>query len=49
MINAHHYTSQMKICQVDYADFVVWKEENLYVQKITICEEENAARVCRKW
>ena len=30
---------QMKICQVDYADFVVWKEEDLFVQRITIEKE----------
>ena len=30
---------QMKICQVDYADFVVWKEKDLFVQRITIEKE----------
>ena len=25
---------QMKICQVEYADFVVWKEDDLFVQRI---------------
>ena len=27
---------QMKICQVDYSDFVVWREDNIFVQRIPI-------------
>ena len=29
----------MKICHVEYADFVVWKEEDLFVQRIPIEKE----------
>ena len=27
---------QIKICQVDYCDFVVWREDNIFVQSISI-------------
>ena len=39
--HAYYYQVQlqMKMCQVDYADFVVWKEEDLFVQRIKIDKE----------
>ena len=27
---------QMKICQVEYCDFVVWKEVDMFVQRIPV-------------
>jgi len=39
--HAYYYQVQlqMKICEVDYVDFVVWKEEDLFIQRITIEKE----------
>ena len=36
--HAYYYQIQlqMKICQVQYCDFVVWKEEDMFVQRIPI-------------
>ena len=38
--NDHHYyyqvQPQIKICQVDYCDFVVWSKDNIFVPRIPI-------------
>ena len=39
--HAYYYQVQlqMKLCQVDYADFVVWREEDLFIQRIGVERE----------
>ena len=39
--HAYYYQIQlqMKICQVEYVDFVLWREEEMFVQRIVMDRE----------